>query len=157
MQKIDTVMPFAGGFIAYGINDGGAKETVPLLEVRAGVQWPTGRWPGYYLILGKKAVASPLGHNPLLFLAEGEEHLPQNLYRRFTDDIVRMRANDIVINRLERARRHRPGKLITCLAYYHKKRAQKAHRPEGTLIQCKRPSQVQWPFQYLICLQNSYG
>ena len=99
MQRIDTVQPYAGGYIAHGVNDGGAKVTLPLLEVRAGVQWPTGKFPGYYLILGKRAQKNDLGYNPLLFLCEGEEPLPQNLYRKLTDDISKMRAIAVYADR----------------------------------------------------------
>lgn len=99
MQRIDTVQPFAGGYIAYGINDGGAKAQVTLMEVRAGVQWPTGKYPGYYLILGKKAEKNPDGQNPLLFLCEGEDAMPQNLYRSLTDDISKMRVVAVYADR----------------------------------------------------------
>jgi hypothetical protein len=99
MQRIDTVQPYGGGYLAYGVNDGGAKVTVPLLEVRAGVEWPTGKFPGYYLVLGKRAQKNELGFNPLLFLSEGEEPLPQNLYRKLTDDISKMRAIAVYADR----------------------------------------------------------
>jgi hypothetical protein len=98
MQRIDTVQPYAGGYIAHGINDGGAKAQVSLLEVRAGVQWPTGKWPGYYLILGKRAQKNDLGQNPLLFLCEGEDTMPQSLYQKLTDDISKMRAIAVYAN-----------------------------------------------------------
>ena len=99
MQRIDTVQPYAGGYIAHGINDGGVKATVPLMEVRAGVQWPTGKYPGYYLILGKKVEKTADGHNPLLFLCEGEEAMPQKLYQKLTDDISKMRAIAVYADR----------------------------------------------------------
>lgn len=99
MQRIDTVQPYAGGYIAHGINDGGAPAQVTLLEVRAGVQWPTGKYPGYYLIMGKKAEKNADGQNALLFLCEGEEAMPQNLYARLTDDISKMRAIAIYADR----------------------------------------------------------
>ena len=99
MQRIETVQPYAGGYIAHGVNDGGAKVTLPLLEVRASVQWPTGKLPGYYLIMGKRAEKNSLGQNPILFLTEGEAAMPQDLYRNLTDDISRMRAIAVYADR----------------------------------------------------------
>jgi hypothetical protein len=99
MQRIDTVRPLAGGYIAYGINDGGAEATVALLEVRASVEWPTGKWPGYYIILGKRAEKNAAGQNPLLFLTEGEATMPHDLYRSLTDDLAKMRAAAVYADR----------------------------------------------------------
>ena len=92
MQRIDTVRPFAGGYIAYGVSDGGDRVTIPLTEVRASVAWPASKNPGYYIILGKKAQRNPLGKSPLMFLTEGEDYMPTALYRKLMDDTVKMHA-----------------------------------------------------------------
>jgi len=101
MQRVDTVQPYAGGYLAHGINDGGANVTVGLSEVRVGVQWPTGKYPGYYIILGKRVKKNTEGQNPLLFLCEGEERMPQNLYQKLSDDISKMRAIAVYADRHE--------------------------------------------------------
>jgi hypothetical protein len=95
MRRIDSVRSFSGGYIAYGVSDAGAAETVPLVEIRAGVTWPKNVNPGYYIIIGKKAEKTPIGKNPLMFLCEGEDALPGRLYQKLLDDAVRMLANVI--------------------------------------------------------------
>lgn len=92
MRQIDSVIHWGAGLLAYGLNDAGGKASVPLLEVRGAVQWPTGEATGYYLIMGKRAEKNALGQNALLFLGEGEAFLPMDLYASFTDDISRLRA-----------------------------------------------------------------
>jgi hypothetical protein len=95
MERVDSVQEFAGGLIAHGWNAGGAKIVIHLLEVRAAVRWNAMAWPGYYLILGKSLAKNAMRQHPLMFLAEGEANHPQELYRKLTDDVVRLRASVI--------------------------------------------------------------
>jgi hypothetical protein len=63
-----------------------------MLEVRAGVSWPTGSNPGYYCFFGKSADMNPLKKHPYIFLSEGHSHFKDDLFGRFTDDAKRLRC-----------------------------------------------------------------
>jgi hypothetical protein len=95
MERTDSVQEFAGGLIAHGLNPGGAKITIHLGEVRAAVRWNAAKWPGYYLIVGKALTKNAMSQHPLLFMSEGEANHPQDLYRKLTDDVIRLRASVI--------------------------------------------------------------
>lgn len=99
MKQIDSVQNFGSGYLANGINDGGAKAQISLSEVRGAIAWPSAGAPGYYLFLGKVAVPSPLGRSPLLFLGEGQDHFNTELFRKCTDDALRMKSNTIYADR----------------------------------------------------------
>jgi hypothetical protein len=63
--------------------------------VRAAVRWNAAKWPGYYLIVGKALTKNAMRQHPLMFMSEGEENHPQDLYRKLTDDVIRLRASVI--------------------------------------------------------------
>jgi hypothetical protein len=99
MRKILSVMHFADGFIARGINDNGIKTDVPLAEIRGAVTWPTGSLPGYYLLIGQEKGPNKYGKRPLLFLAEKEEKTNAPLFDSLTDDMARLKCFTVYANR----------------------------------------------------------
>jgi hypothetical protein len=99
MKKIISVLHFADGFIARGVNDNGVNGEIPIAEVRGAVTWPTGSLPGYYLLMGQEKGSNKHGKRPLLFLAEKEEKTITSLFDSLTDDMARLKCFTIYANR----------------------------------------------------------
>ena len=93
MERTDSVQEYAGGLLAHGWNAGGAKIITHLVDIRSAVRWNSAKYPGYYLIVGKELGKNSKGKHPILYLAEGEANYPQDLYRKLTDDVIRLRAS----------------------------------------------------------------
>jgi len=60
-QALSDLKDQTGGRVVAVVNDAGAKETVALVEVRAGVQCLTGKWPEHYVIMREESRSTPSG------------------------------------------------------------------------------------------------
>ena len=99
MRKFLYCQPFGTGYVGRGINDGGAKVSVPLSEIRGAISWPDGAYPGYWCVFGKLFAKNPLGRSPLVFLAEGESVFATPLMDAVTDAATKFRAHTIYADR----------------------------------------------------------
>ena len=95
MKTIDFIRTFADGLMARGDNDNGTKVSIPLVDVMGSVVMPTGAFPGYYLILGKRLQINQYRKRPLIYLAEGEYTTISVLLEKLTDDIKRLKCRTL--------------------------------------------------------------
>lgn len=59
---------------------------IGFVSIRAGLSWPSGHAPGYFVLLGQRTQENARGRCPLLFIAEGEERDPQTLFLRLSNE-----------------------------------------------------------------------
>ncbi len=89
MESVTNCTYFGNSVIAQAIDDKGVKRYVYCSDVRAGIIFPTGKNPGYYVLFGQERETVPTGKHILLFLSEGEDIMHESLFSKLTDDCTK--------------------------------------------------------------------
>lgn len=83
------------GVIAHIENEKGITERISMADVRAGVVFPTGALPGYYLMIARKWDQLPSGKRILYFMTEGESLVHEELFTKLTDDCIKFKCKTL--------------------------------------------------------------
>lgn len=83
------------GILAHIEDDKGVERRINLADVRAGVVFPTGALPGYFLLMGRKWETLPAGKRPLMFLTEGQHIMHETLFGQLTDACSKFKCRTI--------------------------------------------------------------
>jgi hypothetical protein len=95
MKSIDFCTWTGSAIHAQGTDNKGIKREIWMVDSRAGITFPTGRLPGYYVIMGRRSGVSPTGKRELIFMAEGENLNHELLFGLLTDDCMRYKCKTV--------------------------------------------------------------
>ena len=107
--------------MARGDNDNGTKVSIPLVDVMGSVVMPTGRYPGYYLIMGKRLAVNEFRKRPLLLLAERECQTMSEVFDKLSDDLRRLKCRTLYAKQ-ERNQREVSGFYRDLFQYLNSRR-----------------------------------
>ena len=92
MKEITHVSAWASGYHAYLKGVDGKKEVIPVSDIRGAVSPPMSENPGYFLILARKHSRDEVKKQPLIFIAEGESPLQDQLFKKMSDCLAKMQC-----------------------------------------------------------------
>jgi len=95
MKSVSHCQYTGTGVLAHVVDEKDVKIRVSLLDVRAGVVFPTGSLPGYYVLFGRKAEQLPSGKLPIMYLTEGEHIMHDALFEMLTDACTEFKCRTI--------------------------------------------------------------
>jgi hypothetical protein len=122
MKSVTNCQYTGSGILAHGTDEKGVERRIPLADVRAGVVFPTGAQPGYYLLMGRKWDSLPSGKRPLLFMAEGEDIIHETLFSKLTDSCSKFKCKTVYANLPRQDRRGGVGGFDDLWRYIHNKK-----------------------------------
>ena len=76
-----------------------------LQDVRAGIVFPTGGLPGYYVLFGRKTTKKSTDNPTYMYLTEDEHLRHERLFDSFTDACVKFKCRTVYA-KIERQDRH---------------------------------------------------
>jgi hypothetical protein len=105
MKSVSHCQWTGSGILAHCEDNKGVKHRIGLMDVRAGVWFPTGGLPGYYVMFGRRWDTVPTGKAQLLYLTEHEDIMHEPLFRALTDDCTKFRCKTLYAHLLRHDRR----------------------------------------------------
>jgi hypothetical protein len=95
MKSVTRCQYTGSGILAHAQDEKGVERRIALADVRAGVVFPTGALPGYYVLFGRKWTSLPAGKRPLMFLTEGQELVHEALFTKLSDACTKFKCRTI--------------------------------------------------------------
>lgn len=95
IAAVKHCMEQGGGVVALCKDSRGPEVRRNLKDCRGGVVFPSGGWPGYFLLMGREFFTTKNGKNGLLFLSEGESIMHESLFSLMTDDCAKFKVRTL--------------------------------------------------------------
>jgi len=95
MKSISHCIYTGSGVVAQALDIKETKRQINLQDVRAGMVFPTGSMPGYFLILGREVELVPTGKPMMLFIHEAENIMHELLFQDFTDACTKFKCKTV--------------------------------------------------------------
>ena len=124
MKSVTNCQYTGTGILAHAIDEKGVNRRITLADVRAGVVFPTGAQPGYFLIMGRKWESLSTGKRPLLFMAEGEDIIHETLFSKLTDSCAKFKCRTLYALLPRADRKGGVGGFDDCWRYLRNRKLQ---------------------------------
>ena len=95
MRSVSHCQFTGSGVIAHAEDEKGVQHRVFLQDARAGVSFPTGGLPGYYVLIGRQFDTISTGKAKLLYLCEGEDIMHEPLFQSLTDACTKFKCRTL--------------------------------------------------------------
>ena len=95
MKSISHCQNLGNNIVAFGVDDKGARREIYVVDVRAGISFPTGTLPGYFVLIGRQREQTVSGKNVLLFMAEGEDLMHEAMFATLTDACAKYKCRTV--------------------------------------------------------------